>query len=1040
MSTAQPASYTHYVGAEGRMSVEGYLVKNGLSPRSVFTVFAMSPPRYLVFPDSDAYWAWAKTQPVQTYCEVVPDGPQRLKFDIDADAAALQRAQIADTHPNVPEYANIPSSSPRFTLLCAIVIESICDMFCTVYGFEPKLIICESTDKRRPVKKYSRHIIVDGFYVSDAANAREFTRLVVQVLPEAVRRFVDQSVNKTLQTFRLVGSTKPGEDRIKRILTDHEPDDTILTNVGTLLPLADITHTATPTVRMTLPDNGEIERIFAEAGLATHHRFRCRRGNSYIYNRIAPSYCEFCKRVHSSDNTLLVTTHPSAEGVVDVRVSCRRYTAENGSAKTRKIGEYVGVCEGEEVETYAAHSRLERAVTAAATPRSGGPLFADCPITAYSEPSLRPFELCETLVVHAAMKMGKTKTLRNYLTRYFPADTPVPRVVRFVSFRRTFSGNIGANFPDFTLYSDIKGAVLNQPRLIVQVESLHRLEITETPPDLLVLDECESIFEQFESGLIRRFSQTCATFIYLLRHSKHVVCMDANITVRTENILRRIRARPIHYHRNSYANATDYNYRVTASHCLWAAMLDKAIGDGERVAVPVASLKFANALYDTLRRRHTDKAIMLYSSETDQSVKTAHFADVNQWWSKYDVVIYTPTVTAGVSFETRHFDRVFGYFTSASCGDLSCIQMLGRIRDVAKREIILCIKAIDSDHPTDPDEIVALYYSRRQCLFSENNGLTAEYNAAGELVLVKTPYFHIWVENMRARNLSRNDFANRLLAIVAQTGAKIGYMAPVQPDSPLAEAVRSIREELVESEQQDTAARNAAIAEADDVEDPGAIRDKLDAGLECTAGEINSLRKHALREHYRYNGQMTPEWVRTYGARKVRDQYTRLCQIGAGDTATIARIRLSEAASYTANMQLDEKYHYVDIKRQYVYVRHRIAYDLLTMCGFANIHDTNYVHSNTLSVDQEAAHRLAAETCREFEWAIPGRQHTRDAVIGVLFTLTQRVLDKMYGIGIERAGDSMYRLRPPAKFAPGEPTAPMITPTYPELVSTEYTG
>jgi hypothetical protein len=644
----------------------------------------------------------------------------------------------------------------------------------------------------------------------------------------------------------------------------------------------------------------------------------------------------------------------------------------------------------------------------------------------YSAPSLRKFGLYPTAVIHAAMKMGKTKMLRQYIADNFPADSIVPNVIRFVSFRQTFGSNIKENFPDFTLYSDVKGAVLNHPRLIVQVESLHRIEITDTPPDLLILDECESIFEQFESGLIRRFAQTCAVFIYLLKHSKHVICMDANVTSRTEAILEHIRGGdPPHYHHNVYQNACDYSYRVTTAYPVWAALLDRCIAAGERVAVPVSSLRLANALYDTLTRRHPQKSIMLYSSETPQSVKLEHFANVNKSWVKYDVVIYTPTVTAGVSFEARHFDRVYGYFTSISCGDLSCIQMLGRIRDVAKREITLCIMSAAADFPVEPDEIVELFYARRQCLFSENNGIYPEYNVVGEIILHKTPYFHIWVENTRARNLSRNYFEQRLISAIRRTGARIEYIPPSGHDAALTEAVRTIREDIIESSARDAEQKCAAVAGAPDADDEtlADIHARMDAGNECSAAEVNTLRRHNLRAHYEYDGAITAQWVKAYMPHATRQRYRNLCQLGVGDERSIAQLRACDAAMYKSNMSLDERYHHIDIQRKYYYVRHSLVARLLRCCGFSSIYDQKYVHRANIE-GAEAARPLIVATAREFEWAVPARANSEEAAVEILLATAHRALTQMYGFSM-KITDSLVNITPSDKYTyPGVPSRP----------------
>jgi hypothetical protein len=98
------------------------------------------------------------------------------------------------------------------------------------------------------------------------------------------------------------------------------------------------------------------------------------------------------------------------------------------------------------------------------------------------------------------MKMGKTKQLKNYLV-----NNPTNRVL-FISFRKTFSNEIKTKFPEFQSYIDQTN--LNIDKLIIQVDSLHKLDLI--PYDLLILDECESIFNQLKSIQIKNITEVIA--------------------------------------------------------------------------------------------------------------------------------------------------------------------------------------------------------------------------------------------------------------------------------------------------------------------------------------------------------------------------------------------------------------------------------------------------------------------------------------------------------------------------------------------------
>ena len=64
---------------------------------------------------------------------------------------------------------------------------------------------------------------------------------------------------------------------------------------------------------------------------------------------------------------------------------------------------------------------------------------------------------------------------------------------------------------------------------------------------------------------------------------------------------------------------------------------------------------------DKIVKQFPDIFIKIYSSDTPKKIKDLHFSNVNKYFI-CDVLIYTPTISAGISFEVDHFDFLFGYF------------------------------------------------------------------------------------------------------------------------------------------------------------------------------------------------------------------------------------------------------------------------------------------------------------------------------------------------------------------------------------------
>jgi len=68
--------------------------------------------------------------------------------------------------------------------------------------------------------------------------------------------------------------------------------------------------------------------------------------------------------------------------------------------------------------------------------------------------------------------------------------------------------------------------------------------------------------------------------------------------------------------------------------------------------------------------------IKKYNSDSS-AAEHKDFDDVNSAWANVDILIYTSTISAGCSFEVKHFTGVFGYFSSLSTDYKTAIQMLG---------------------------------------------------------------------------------------------------------------------------------------------------------------------------------------------------------------------------------------------------------------------------------------------------------------------------------------------------------------------------
>lgn len=718
---------------------------------------------------------------------------QRVRFDIDcADVDYVTHGEINDLIDDI-------------IAACMRVYELD---YTSEYAIEEgDFFICTSSDST----KHSYHVLTPIYgATADACNV--FFRAVMKNMKRdevPLIEYIDENVHKRIQNFRLPYSTKVTAD--ERVKVPESADDVTCWSqllVGFYDPaprihLADTDVAATNTLtRRSLASPMEFSAVHkmlldVYSDYQDHWDFRCEKDGMFFFNRIAPSSCVLCERHHDHDNTMYVSI--SSGGIVYMR--CRK-----AGDKKMKIGKMADTIDRVKQD-------IVIGALAADTPAPftiGDPdKYEAMKTMEFADKALRPFPTtCRTLYVRAQMKMGKTTELINMIT------ATRPKTVVFVSFRVTFTSSILERLLDsgfnFERYSDIKDRISldAHPYLIVQVDSLQRVILNRaTQIDLLVLDESESVLSQFTSSHISKIGDVYAPFQLMVRRAARVVAMDANLGERTLNIIDPIRTvgRPIQlgvdqsvFYHATHRNAVDDEYFVTTSNRELLGEIHNQLRLKKRVVVATNSLEEAKAIYQSVQRTMivTDltkdrdanysnpEAIRVgfYSAHTSPTLRDLHFKDVKKYWSQYDLLIYTPTVTAGISFEERHFDVAFGSFTAYSCDVETCRQMLGRVRDIGDHKYYICLNGTVAAYPTERGTIENLLDDID--FATSNLGLDSGHRPVeqrvvkNEIVQTRADYFQLIVENTRHQNMSRNMFSSRFINQVRATGATVTMYTP----------------------------------------------------------------------------------------------------------------------------------------------------------------------------------------------------------------------------------------------------------------------
>ena len=190
------------------------------------------------------------------------------------------------------------------------------------------------------------------------------------------------------------------------------------------------------------------------------------------------------------------------------------------------------------------------------------------------------------------------------------------------------------------------------PRIVCQAESLGRLRSAEKY-NLVLMDESESILTQLssEKTMGDRAGRVTAVLHDVLLRGEKVVFADAYMTNRTLNLVHQIfnaRTEKVKVIYNSWCQEPRQAYRLDDKKEFIHELI-KRLKSGKNCVAFCGTKAFADKLHNQVKQQLPDLAILYYSRDTPGSVKEADLADVKHRWLQCSLLLYTSTLTVGVS-------------------------------------------------------------------------------------------------------------------------------------------------------------------------------------------------------------------------------------------------------------------------------------------------------------------------------------------------------------------------------------------------------
>ena len=165
------------------------------NPSKIFTAF----PSYI------EYHNWINTVPLEArICyEVIPQGRQKSYFDIDIEF----KENKLDNNRGI---YTIEQLGDAMRIALPIAIANVM-RFHNVNYSQNQLLMFNSNR----AEKQSIHVVIDGWSHEDHINAKAFMVHVKNALPLYLQRYIDETMCKKTQQFRMIGNHKLGKNNVK---------------------------------------------------------------------------------------------------------------------------------------------------------------------------------------------------------------------------------------------------------------------------------------------------------------------------------------------------------------------------------------------------------------------------------------------------------------------------------------------------------------------------------------------------------------------------------------------------------------------------------------------------------------------------------------------------------------------------------------------------------------------------------------------------------------------------------------------------------
>ena len=269
----------------------------------------------------------------------------------------------------------------------------------------------------------------------------------------------------------------------------------------------------------------------------------------------------------------------------------------------------------------------------------------------------------KTLAIKSPYNTGKTSIIDKLLTEY---DLKFRKVL-FITHRQSLTNELYGLFKRHRFCNYMNDS-FDAGRLICQIESLHKIFDNNDPfmedknigvYDLIILDEIESINYHFMSDTIKFKQRTFETMVDIIRKSGKILALDGDFSNRAYDFINDFGESIII---NNEIKKDKKKYIFTNDHETFSQKIDDSLSKSKKVVIVSMSLSIAQRYHEKYKDKYR---VLTHTSKSDDKNREL-LKNVEDNWSKYDLIVYSPSVQSGVSFDIPYFDKMFVILSSKS--------------------------------------------------------------------------------------------------------------------------------------------------------------------------------------------------------------------------------------------------------------------------------------------------------------------------------------------------------------------------------------